>query len=87
MVDLANTLIVVQHHEETMFAAHYLLEIRPKARLERGEIVASGPLEEFIESKDSITAKYLSGKESIEIPKSRRSGNGKVISILGGSEN
>ncbi|UBX97658.1 excinuclease ABC subunit UvrA [Mycoplasmopsis synoviae] len=87
MVDLGNTLIVVEHDEETMFAADYLVEIGPKAGLEGGEIVASGPLEEFIESKDSITAKYLSGKESIEIPKSRRSGNGKVISILGASEN
>lgn len=71
---LGNTVIVVEHDEETMRACDYLLDIGPGAGIHGGEIVAHGKLNQVLKNKSSITAKYLSGKERIEIPKNRREG-------------
>jgi len=79
--DLGNTVIVVEHDEETIEAADYLLEIGPGAGKYGGSVVAQGTPEELIKNKDSVTGQYLSGKKFIEIPKERRSGNGKFIEI------
>ncbi|TDV24094.1 excinuclease ABC subunit A [Mycoplasmopsis mustelae] len=87
MVDLGNTLIVVEHDEETIYAADYLVDIGPVAGEKGGEIVASGSLDDIIQSPQSITGKYLSGEWSINIPKMRRGGNGHSIEIKGAREN
>ncbi|AKF41431.1 excinuclease ABC subunit A [Mycoplasmopsis canis UF31] len=87
MVDLGNTLIVVEHDEDTMFAADHIVDIGPEAGENGGRIIAEGSLEDIINSKESITGKYLSGEWKIEIPKFRRSGNGKKITIKGAKEN
>ncbi len=85
--DLGNTVIVVEHDEETIRTADYLLDIGPGAGIHGGHVVAAGTPEEVIRTKDSITAEYLSGKKKIAVPKSRRSGSGKSIIIKGASEN
>ncbi len=87
MRDLGNTLIVVEHDTDTMLSADYLVDIGPKAGDEGGYVVASGTPEEVMKNENSITGRYLSGKEKIEIPKKRRKGNGKYIEVLGASEN
>ncbi len=87
MRDLGNTLIVVEHDTDTMLNADYLVDIGPKAGDEGGYIVAKGTPKEVMSNKDSITGRYLSGKECIEIPKKRRKGNGKKIKIIGCKEN
>ncbi|KUH47277.1 excinuclease ABC subunit UvrA [Mycoplasmopsis meleagridis] len=87
MVDIGNTLIVVEHDEDTIKSADYIVDIGPKAGVHGGEVVAKGSLSEIIKEKNSITGKYLSGELKIEIPHSRRSGNGKVVEILGAAEN
>lgn len=87
MVDLGNTLIVVEHDEDTMLASDYIVDIGPEAGHKGGEIVAAGELEKIVENKKSITGKYLSGEWKIEIPKNRRSGNGKTITINGAKQN
>lgn len=79
--DLGNTVIVVEHDEETMEAADYLLEIGPGAGKYGGAVVAQGIPSELIKNADSITGQYLSGKRFIEIPKKRRPGNGKFIEV------
>ncbi len=79
--DLGNTVIVVEHDEETIEAADYLLEIGPGAGKYGGSVVAQGLPEELINNPDSVTGQYLSGKKMIEIPKKRRPGNGKTIEI------
>ncbi|MFA6523474.1 MAG: excinuclease ABC subunit UvrA [Candidatus Peribacteraceae bacterium] len=79
--NLGNTVIVVEHDEETIASADYLLEIGPGAGKYGGEIVASGTPEELIKNKDSITGQYLSGRKRIEIPKERRKGNGQSLTI------
>ncbi len=79
--DLGNTVIVVEHDEETIEAADYLLEIGPGAGKYGGSVVAQGLPEELINNADSVTGQYLSGKKMIEIPKKRRPGNGKTIDI------
>ncbi|MCA9370912.1 MAG: excinuclease ABC subunit UvrA, partial [Candidatus Peregrinibacteria bacterium] len=79
--DLGNTVIVVEHDEETIQAADYLLEIGPGAGKYGGKVMAQGTPEELIANKDSVTGQYLSGKKSIAIPKKRRKGNGKFIAV------
>jgi excinuclease ABC subunit A len=79
--DLGNTVIVVEHDEETIEAADYLLEIGPGAGKFGGEVIAQGTPEELIKQANSVTGQYLSGKKSIEIPKKRRKGNGSFITI------
>jgi excinuclease ABC subunit A len=79
--DLGNTVIVVEHDEETIEAADYLLEIGPGAGKYGGQVIASGTPAEMIKNADSVTGQYLSGRKKIDIPKSRRKGNGKFIEI------
>ncbi|MDA0376501.1 MAG: excinuclease ABC subunit UvrA [bacterium] len=79
--DLGNTVIVVEHDEETIESADYLLEIGPGAGKYGGSVVAQGTPKELINNPDSVTGQYLSGKKSIAIPKRRRNGNGKFIEI------
>jgi len=79
--DLGNTVIVVEHDEETMRAADYLLEIGPGAGKYGGEIIAEGSPEDIVKNGKSVTGQYLSGKKIIEIPKNRRTGNGKFLKI------
>lgn len=83
MVDLGNTLIVVEHDEDTMRNADFLVDIGPGPGVHGGEIVATGKVENLIKEPRSITGKYLSGEKKIEIPTSRREGNGKFIEIEG----
>ena len=87
MRDLGNTLIVVEHDTDTMLACDYLVDIGPKAGREGGNVVACGTVEEVMKNDKSITGRYLSGKERIEVPKKRRKGNGKFIEIKGAEEN
>ncbi len=86
MVDLGNTLIVVEHDTDTMMAADYLVDVGPGAGRDGGRIVASGTPKEVMKNKDSITGRYLAGTEKIEVPKKRRKGNGKKLEIVGASE-
>jgi len=87
MRDLGNTLIVVEHDEDTMRAADHLVDIGPGAGVHGGEIVAQGTPEEVMNCEESITGKYLSHKLKIDIPKTRRTGNGKFITIKGATTN
>ena len=87
MRDLGNTLVVVEHDEDTMLEADYLVDIGPGSGVYGGEIVAAGTPKEVMKNDNSITGRYLSGKEKIEVPKARRKGNGKFITIKGASEN
>jgi excinuclease ABC subunit A len=84
---LGNTVIVVEHDEETIRTADYLLDIGPGAGIHGGRVVAAGPPAEVLKVKDSITGQYLSGKKQIATPKKRRPGNGKAILIKGAREN
>ena len=85
--DLGNTVIVVEHDEETIRTADYLLDIGPGAGIHGGEVAAAGSPAEVTKTKGSITAEYLSGKKSIAVPKKRRPGNGKSLIIKGAREN
>ena len=85
--DLGNTLIVVEHDEDTMRAADYIVDVGPGAGLHGGQIVASGALEDIIAEPASITGQYLSGTKKIPVPSVRREGNGQQLKILGASEN
>ena len=87
MRDLGNTLIVVEHDEDTMMQADWLIDVGPGAGAFGGEIVASGTPKQVACSKKSITGQYLSGKKSIPVPLERRSGNGNFIEIKGAKEN
>lgn len=84
--DLGNTVIVVEHDEDTIRTADYLVDIGPGAGIHGGEIVAKGTPQEVANSADSITGQYLVGKKKIAVPKKRRNGNGKVLSIKGAQE-
>ena len=83
MRDLGNTLIVVEHDEETIRAADYVVDVGPGAGVHGGNIVYSGDLEGLMKCKDSITGQYLSGEKKIEIPKKRRKGNGHFLILKG----
>lgn len=85
--DIGNTLIVVEHDEDTMRAADYLVDIGPGAGIHGGELIAAGTPEEVIKCEKSITGQYLSGKRFIPVPEKRRDGNGKKIVIYGAEEN
>ena len=85
--DLGNTLIVVEHDEDTMYAADHIVDVGPGAGVHGGEIVAQGSVQDIMACERSITGQYLSGKKKIEVPGVRRPGNGKVLKILGAQEN
>lgn len=87
MRDLGNTLIVVEHDEDTMKAADYLIDVGPGAGDQGGKIVAAGTPAEVAANPNSITGQYLSGKKTIPVPKKRRKGNGEKITITKASEN
>ena len=84
--DLGNTLIVVEHDEDTMRQADYIVDVGPGAGVHGGEIVAAGSVEDICAQPRSITGQYLSGAKKITVPATRRKGNGKKISILGAKE-
>lgn len=85
--DLGNTLLVVEHDEDTMRAADYIVDVGPGAGVHGGYIVAQGTAEEIMENPNSITGAYLSGVRKIPVPSERRKGNGKVLTIRGAAEN
>ena len=85
--DLGNTLIVVEHDEDTMRAADYIVDIGPGAGVHGGEVVCAGTVDDIIACKDSITGLYLSGKRKIPVPDIRRKGNGNTLTIKGAAEN
>ncbi len=85
--DLGNTLIVVEHDEDTMRSADFIVDVGPGAGVHGGEIVAAGDLETITNAPNSITGEYLSGRKRIEIPKVRKKGDGKAIEIIGASQN
>lgn len=87
MRDLGNTLVVVEHDEDTMRAADYLIDVGPGAGHQGGEIVSAGTPAEVAADEDSLTGQYLSGKKSIPVPTERRKGNGQAIKITGATEN
>jgi excinuclease ABC subunit A len=87
MRDLGNTLIVVEHDEETMLEADYLVDVGPGSGIYGGEIVAEGTPLEVMQNPNSITGRFLSNIEKIEVPKARRKGNGKFLTIEGAKEN
>ena len=87
LTDIGNTLIVVEHDEDTMREADYVVDIGPGAGVHGGEIVAQGTLQEILEDEDSITGQYLSGRKQILIPEQTREGNGQFIEIVKASEN
>lgn len=84
--DLGNTLIVVEHDEDTMYAADYIVDIGPYAGVNGGEVVCAGTVEDIKSCERSITGQYLSGKRSIPIPQKRREGNGLTLDIFGAAE-
>ena len=85
--DLGNTLIVVEHDEDTMRAADYIVDIGPGAGVHGGEVVCSGTVDDIIGCKDSLTGMYLSGKRKIPVPEIRRKGNGNILTVKGAAEN
>ncbi len=85
--DLGNTLLVVEHDEDTMRAADYIVDVGPGAGVHGGEVVAAGSLEDIIAEPRSITGQYLSGYKKIPLPGSRRAGSGKTLKICGAQEN
>ena len=87
LTDMGNTLIIVEHDEETMYAADHIVDIGPGAGVHGGEIVAQGTVEDIKNNPDSITGQYLSGKRSIPVPMVRRDGTGKYLEIIGAAEN
>ena len=87
LTDIGNTLVVVEHDEDTMYVADQIVDIGPGAGIYGGELVAQGTVEEIKACKESITGKYLSGAKKIPVPKTRREGSGKFITIKGAREN
>lgn len=85
--DVGNTLIVVEHDEDTMREADYIVDIGPGAGEHGGEIVASGTLDEIMSNENSLTGKYLTGVKKVELPEERRKGNGNFITVKGAKEN
>lgn len=85
--DLGNTLIVVEHDEDTMRAADYIVDIGPGAGVHGGEVVCAGTVDDIIDCKESITGMYLSGKRKIPVPEIRRKGNGNTLTVKGAAEN
>lgn len=85
--DLGNSVIVVEHDEDTIRTADFIVDVGPGAGVHGGEIVATGSLEDIENCKESVTGAYLSGREKIEVPKKRRKGNGHALKVKGASEN
>ncbi|WP_415279637.1 excinuclease ABC subunit UvrA [Clostridium perfringens] len=85
--DVGNTLIVVEHDEDTMREADYIVDIGPGAGEHGGEIVAKGTLDEIMGNENSLTGKYLTGAKKVELPEERRKGNGNFITVKGAKEN
>lgn len=85
--DIGNTLIVVEHDEDTMCAADYIVDVGPGAGIHGGNIVCTGTAEDIMNCKESITGQYLSGRKKIPVPAKRRKGNGKSLKIIGAREN
>ena len=87
LTDLGNTLIIVEHDEDTMMAADHIVDIGPGAGVHGGEIVAQGTIQDIMACEESLTGQYLTGKKSIPVPNGRRDGNGLTLKILGAEEN
>ena len=85
--DLGNTLIVVEHDEDTMYAADYIVDIGPGAGVHGGEVVCAGTVEEIKKCERSMTGMYLSGKRKIPVPTERRKGNGNFLTVVGAKQN
>ncbi len=85
--DLGNTVIVVEHDEETMRACDYIVDIGPGAGIHGGSVVYSGKAEDIVKCKESITGQYLSGEKRVDVPNNRRKGNGKKLQIIGAAQN
>ena len=85
--DLGNTVIVVEHDEDTMYAADYVVDVGPGAGVKGGEIVCAGTVDEIKDCERSITGQYLSGKKQVMVPEKRRKGNGKTVKIVGARQN
>ena len=85
--DLGNTVIVVEHDEDTMYAADYIVDVGPGAGIHGGQIVCTGDVNKIKACKDSVTGQYLSGKRCVPVPENRRKGNGKFLEIIGAAEN
>ncbi|MDD6489536.1 MAG: excinuclease ABC subunit UvrA [Clostridia bacterium] len=85
--DLGNTVIVVEHDEDTMYAADHIIDIGPGAGIHGGELVCAGTVDDIKKCERSITGQYLSGKRSIPVPEKRRKGNGKFLKIIGAKQN
>ncbi len=85
--DLGNTVIVVEHDEETMYAADCIVDVGPGAGIHGGEIVCTGTVEDIKACEKSVTGQYLSGRRSVPVPEKRRKGNGKYLEIIGAAEN
>ena len=85
--DLGNTLIVVEHDEDTMRAADYIVDIGPGAGVHGGQVVACGTAEEVMNTPGSITGDYLAGRKKVPVPETRRTGNGRVLTVRGAAEN
>ncbi len=86
LTDIGNTLIVVEHDEDTMYAADHIVDIGPGAGIYGGELVCQGTVEDIKACKESITGQYLSGKKKITVPDERRKGNGKTLKVIGARE-
>ena len=80
--DLGNSVLVVEHDEDTMRASDFIVDIGPGAGVHGGQVICAGTPEEIMDCEDSITGKYLSGKLKIEVPKKRRKGNGLFLSLI-----
>ena len=87
LTDIGNTLIVVEHDEDTMYAADHIIDIGPGAGIHGGELVAQGTVEDIMACKESLTGQYLSGEKKIYVPSKRREGNGKSLTIKGARQN
>ncbi|MFQ8602837.1 MAG: excinuclease ABC subunit UvrA [Anaerovoracaceae bacterium] len=87
LTDIGNTLVVVEHDEDTMYAADHIVDIGPEAGINGGYLVAQGNVEDIKNCPESITGQYLSGRKKIEVPTERRKGNGKKLEIKGAAEN
>ena len=85
--EVGNTVIVVEHDEDTMREADYIVDIGPRAGEHGGQIIAAGPVNEIMACKESITGQYLTGEKSIKVPEERRKGNGNFITVIGAKEN
>ena len=84
--DLGNTLIVVEHDDDTMLAADYVVDIGPGAGVNGGNVVFSGTVDKLLKCEDSVTGQYLSGRKKIPVPKKRRKGNGNFLRVIGAAE-